>query len=118
MQLSHLSLPLLQVAKLDSTFLMQVHKENLIRDACNYLTYLNRGDVEEECVKMLANPGLSTAKLKSMDFRKDMCNCPTCTNYDEIVPIPAKLNGNGGILFYSICKFFLWKFPPGNRMIV
>ena len=37
---------------MESLFLLQVHKENLIRDACHYITYHNHGDEEYECTKV------------------------------------------------------------------
>ena len=82
---------------MNSVFVMQEHKENLIRDACHYITYQRHGVEDPECTKLLANPSLDTAKLISYDYDADMCGCPTCTRFDKILPIPAKMNEHGGI---------------------
>ena len=69
-------------AKLESVFLMQWHKETLIREACSFITYQNHGVVTTTCATLLKDPSLSTQDLISHNFADDICQCPTCTRID------------------------------------
>ena len=97
-----------EVAKIDSVFAMQVHKETLIREACSYITYQNHGVEEEECKILLSNPSLDVGPLISYDYDKDMCSCLTCEPFDKILSIPAAINdGISNTFFVSNYLFLL-----------
>ena len=81
---------------MDATFLMQSHKETLVTEACQYITYLNRGIEEPECTELLKNPNLDVGKLISYDYKKDMCTCSTCQQFVKTLTIPAAVYEHKG----------------------
>ena len=89
-----------KTSMLDSIFLLQVHKEALIADACSYITYVQHGKVEDACTKLLENPSLDAGKLISFNYKKDMCDCSSCTRFEKFLPIPAAMNSGRYTCFY------------------
>ena len=77
---------------MNAAFLMQVHREALIKDACHYITYTNHGQELPVCTELLANPSLDAGRLTSYKgfTTEDMCKGD---GYEtKKVLIPARMN--------------------------
>ena len=81
---------------MDATFLMQSQKETLVTEACQYITYLNRGHEIPECTTLLQDPNKDVGKLIGFDYKKDMCTCPTCQQFEKTLTIPAAVKEKKG----------------------
>ena len=100
-----------QMAKLESSVLMQEHLEGLIRDACHYVTYKNHGKEDEVCTMLLRNPMLDVGRLKALHFDKDMCECGNgCQQHERVMLIPAAIKKPGGIFFHNFYDLFIYLF--------
>ena len=80
-----------EIARLNSKFLLQSHKETLIKDACSYITYKNHGKEEPVCTELMENPYKDASRLTAYKFDTDMCAGSTRNVGITFVSIPAML---------------------------
>ena len=82
----------LEIAKMESRCLLQLHREDLVREACSYITYAKHGAEIGACANLKENPDPDLGDLISYNYHNDMCKCSGCTTIEKFVQIPAAVN--------------------------
>ena len=88
------------LTKYEALHLIRYHKLIIIKNACNYLTYMNHGVEKPVCTELLENPSGDPGTLINT-VPVDMCKCPNCFTKKGEFLIPATMTGENDTIDLS-----------------
>nr|XP_012560350.2 uncharacterized protein LOC105846302 [Hydra vulgaris] len=100
------------LTKYEALHLIRYHKIILIRNACNYLTYMNHGVEKPVCTDLLENPSGDPGILINT-VPTAMCQCQNCFTKNGEFLIPATMTGENNTIDLSTLYNADAKFTKG-----
>ncbi|XP_065664621.1 uncharacterized protein LOC105846303 isoform X2 [Hydra vulgaris] len=88
------------LTKYEALYLIRYHKIIIIKNACNYLTYMNHGIEKPVCTDLLENPSGDPGILINT-VPTPMCQCRNCFTKKGDFLIPATMTGENNSIDLS-----------------
>ena len=104
------------LTKYEALHVIRYHKVTLIKNACDYITYLNHGVEKQVCKDLLENPsGDPGALIATVPI--SMCECSTCHTKKGEFLIPATMTGENDTINLSTLYNSVSQVTDGSSML-